>query len=185
MAGNTDNANFTNWVKQYHFISWEYRNPPVPSLSSVNWEDPHVVSIFIARYPIDRLLDRAGLPEQTMWEYVKTSWSANNYALNILADNDHSEKGFEKAKRLLNRFTYILDMACLDENLIELSTRLNWTHNLRFRDHSFHKISRSRVPAARERIGDDEIWRYLLKQNKYDIMLYEWLKTKSLIKCQN
>lgn len=194
LAGGTEDKNVTAWSGTYDLISWEYQDAPKPSLSTVNWEDPNIVSVLIARDPMDRLLSgdgaygpfgvvprrlRAVRSEKQWWDFAQTYY-ANNYALHILADGDHSDRGLVRAKKLCNRFTYILDQACLDANLKVLANRLGWDKPLAEEDtpggHTVHRD-------ARTRIHNDEVWRFLVKQNKNDIALYKWLKTKSLVRC--
>ena len=38
-------------------------------------------------------------------------------------------------------------------------------------------------PPARERIGHDDVYEYLLEKNKLEIELYEYALERSLVKC--
>lgn len=53
---NEASANIEQSRRAFRFVAWEYRNPPRPSLSRTNWEDPLLVSVLIIRDPIARLL---------------------------------------------------------------------------------------------------------------------------------
>lgn len=191
MDDGTKDHNFDKWRQKYHYISWEYTNAPRPSLSSMDWTQPNLLTIFIARHPMDRLLSWAGLrnPKTGVkfgherarsaedWDlYAHGRWT-DNYALRILSDNDITEHGLNKAKALASKFTFIFDQACLDLNLASLGPMIGWdnvVHNGRY--HHMHG-------SPRERIHNDTLWKWLRKRNELDIKFYEWAKTMSLVQC--
>jgi hypothetical protein len=192
--------NFDTWKRQYGFYSLEYRkppseyHPPLTPLSHGNWEHPDVVSIVVMRHPMDRLLAGDAMAEnlygkppartaQQWWDYANDDHYTNNYALRIFSQGDTTEVGLEKAKRLLNRMTYIMDQACLNENMAKLGQELGWDTTTLFRKFRILDLKRKNRSSARERIGNDTLYDYLVERNKNDIELYEWSKTKSLVVC--
>ena len=195
------------WIQsQFRLYAQEYghmdfRRP----LSATNWEDPRLVSVFIMRDPMTRLMasdqivakqfgSRLQRSRQQWWDYatlVDPSRShTDNFVLHKLSDynwrhnqqqqqhhdendnyNDETMKGgqqqeqrredyercchggrthrqhLESAKTLLRRFTYVLDLACLDQGMEvmaqELGLSLPSSSSLSF---SFKTSSTSYVP---------------------------------------
>ena len=91
----------------------------------------------------------------------------------------------QAAKKVMSRFTFILDQACLDDNLNALATILNVTllHRpggtpgaIGGRNHHHQRTIRDRIPF-------EDIYEYLLKRNEKDIELYQWAKRQSLVQC--
>jgi hypothetical protein len=73
--------------------------------------------------------------------------------------------------------TYVLDQACLNENLLQLTKVLGWNNTA---DLGGGTVRR---PSARERLGNDTLWEFLRERNANDIALYEWSKKRSLVVC--
>lgn len=86
-----------------------------------------------------------------------------------------ARKYLDRAKQLLERFTIILDMACLNEGLEALSTVLHLHAQL-------PRDPRPRKPPA-ERMLNNDVYQFLRNKNRLDIELYEWAKTRSLVSC--
>eukprot|EP00628_Pelagophyceae_sp_CCMP2097_P005819 CAMPEP_0184078484 /NCGR_PEP_ID=MMETSP0974-20121125/1195_1 /TAXON_ID=483370 /ORGANISM="non described non described, Strain CCMP2097" /LENGTH=258 /DNA_ID=CAMNT_0026381091 /DNA_START=62 /DNA_END=838 /DNA_ORIENTATION=+ len=187
------NTNFSKYRERFHMIAWEYNNAPKPPLSTVNWEDPRVVSVFIGRDPIDRLLAGDGTVNglyggpntvanrsAATWDKFLASPFTDSYALKILANGDVSAAGLERATCLASRFTFLLDAACLDANLLAMSQILGWhapSRNDHVGTHNHHYLP------ARKRIANDTIWKRLVERNVHDIAFYSWLKNRSLVRC--
>ena len=95
-----------------------------------------------------------------------------------------TDEHVQAAKTLMSRFTFILDQACLDDNLNALAAMLNVTllHRpggtpgaIGGRNHHNRTI--------RDRIPFEDIYEYLRKRNEKDIELYQWAKRQSLVQC--
>ena len=188
--------NFDKWKHQYGFYSLEYRKPPTIPLSHGHWERQDVISIVIMRHHMDRLLagdamaeDQYGKPpartSQQWWDYANDDQYTNNFALRMLRGGGITKVGLERAKTLLNHMTYIMDQACLNENMERLGQELGWGMTTLFKNFRAKEKKRKNRASARERIGNDTLYEYLLERNKYDIELYEWSKQKSLVVCGN
>jgi hypothetical protein len=83
----------------------------------------------------------------------------------------------ENAKKLLKRFDFILDQSCLTENIGTLAKIMNWKYVVN-KKHKEHKSNKERIPTQ-------ELYDYIVEKNKFDLELYEWTKTQSLIKCDS
>jgi hypothetical protein len=183
----------------FHFISWEFGAPK--PLKVTDWENPNLVSVIVMREPISRLLAGDGMVarkypalksgangteyEDQWWKYATTEGYTNNYALSKLSTgccqrNRTDPKHLEAAKQLLSRFTFVLDIRCLDEGMEAMANILG-IKQLRggSRPKKTAHISNS------DRIRIQEVYDYLLDSNKLDIQLYEWSKTISLVRCDD
>lgn len=181
----------------YRFLAWEHRSPPHPNLDVTNWEHPQLLSVLIVRDPISRLLAGSGdiaerypnlhssQDEGQWWEFAKDKRN-NNFALRILAghgccnDSGTSQEHLDRAKELLSRFTIILDLACLDENLQAMIKLLHLEELIP--PQRILKSNHTHPPNS-ERIPFPEIHQYLKDRNQKDIELYQWAKRKSLVQC--
>ncbi len=191
----------------YRFIAWEHRSPTKRSFNITNWEDPNLVSVLVIRDPISRLLAGSGdtvqkypglaqsRNESQWWAFAKDERN-NNFALRILAghgccDNAQtSQQHLDMAKQLVSRFTFILDLACLDENLEALAEHLQFDlYRRRYLEREqqrqrFLKSNHTHLPNS-ERIPFPEIYQYLKDRNRKDIELYQWAKERSLVPCSD
>jgi hypothetical protein len=189
-------------IRQYfHFVTWEYYfKAPDPPLADTDWANPDLVSVIIMRDPISRLLAGDGwvakdhpavhgtnATEEEWWAFANDTKKGhtNNFALHILAGDpccngkDSDPKYLKSAKALVNRFSVVLDMECLDQGIQALADLLgiephrNPKLKLLKRDH----------PPNEERIPYPNVYKYLLERNKLDIELYQWSKRQSLVDC--
>ena len=184
----------------FHMISWEFGNIPSPPLQETDWEYENILSVYITRNPIDRLLSGGGitnrkfgtLEERTVeqwWQYSKSTFT-DNFALNRLTggtcvDGENtSEECLAKGKELLNRFTIILDQNCLSEGITALARILGRPEPNHGRS-SAYKVPKSATASANQRIHDDDVYEYLLRRNSMGIALYEWSKNISLVRCND
>jgi len=198
--------------KFFHTISWEFGGAPKRDLHLTDWENPRLVSIFVIRHPLGRLLAGDGdvnrfypggletEPNETLrheywWDYANgtnklAKSNTNNYAMRVLSSNECCEgtesdvQYFQQAKALMKRFTVILDIDCLNDGLSELGKVLNVTFDC---EKSLTCAKAKKKVATRksyaERIGFNDVYQFLSEKNKYDIELYEWAKQRSLVKC--
>jgi len=176
-------------------IGWEFGHKPARPLYGTDWENPLLVSVLIVKHPIDRLFGGSSVinrkyghsdtrTQAAWWEYVTSndgSKRTNNYALNTLsprpcpaAENTPIEC-LEAAQELVKRFTFVIDVACLDESMGILADRLGWPAQ-EMRPHNSH-------PSAAERLGNATLHEWLIRRNQRDIELYEWAKERAVLKC--
>jgi hypothetical protein len=189
----------------FHMISWEFgQNRNIP-LSATDWESPNLLSVYITRDPMSRLLSGMGpyarkavgydsynFTKDDWWNFAKGKGGfpplvTNNFALHFLAGNgccqgaDTPTKHLDDAKTLLNRFSIILDIACLGDGIKALAQLLNIT----LPNNAKRLVNKSSNHSSiQERIGHDDVYEYLLEKNKRSIEFYEWSKSKALIKCR-
>lgn len=171
----------------FHMVAWEYTiYDPKRSFHATNWLNPNLLSVIVMRHPLDRLQSGWEAPkknatEAEWWTFAK-GYHTDNYALRTLTSKEGCVQGEDTrkdcvwlAKRLLQQFTIVIDQACFDESMQALSDRLGLSYE---RDTVKHTH-----PPARERIGYDQVYDYLVRRNRRDIELYEWSKRLSLVNC--
>ena len=107
-----------------------------------------------------------------------------------------TKKDYEDAVQMLNRFTIVLDIACLNDGMIELSKLLglNTTHIISTLTTTATTATakkgtkkgtdnKGKHLTLRQRIGYDDAYEYLIEKNYWDIKLYEYSKNISLVRC--
>ena len=170
-------------------------------LTDTDWEHPQLVSVFIARDPLERLLSPGGAINKIFgstanrtydkwWIYANQSADAlhghkvNNFNLHFLTDSFDCCQGAQTdrthlyaAQQLASRFTFILDQACLEDNLRAFGRILGIDFELKPNPINHHRKS------VQERIPYRDVYEFLVKKNQLDIEFYEWTKTKSLVQC--
>uniref|UniRef100_A0A7S0XQ33 Sulfotransferase domain-containing protein n=1 Tax=Pseudo-nitzschia delicatissima TaxID=44447 RepID=A0A7S0XQ33_9STRA len=89
------------------------------------------------------------------------------------------ENHYNRAKKVLDQFTFVLDIDCLEEGMEAVGKMLR-----------MGQIEPQVIPAhphasetPKERIQFDDVYEYLRAKNEWDIKLYEYSKTISLVKC--
>jgi len=190
----------TDLLRSYfHMISWEFGRIPEPPLSETEWEYEHLISVYITRNPLDRLLSGGGavnrqfgtLEDRTLdqWWAYSNSTHTDNFALNRLTggtcvDGDQTpESCLEKGKELLGRFTFVLDQECLPESIAAFAQILGKPLPDQETSRTYNKVPKSAASTARDRIRSDEIYEYLVERNKMDTAMHEWSKGISLVRC--
>ena len=95
------------------------------------------------------------------------------------------ESHFEHGKSLMDRFTFVLDVACFDAGMQAMGNLLEMgLPPLKTPSKSTIKArSGTKALSPKERIGYDDVYEYLVAKNEWDIKLYEYSKTISLIDC--
>jgi cytoskeletal protein RodZ len=181
--------------QSYHFLSWEYVYAPKIPLSETEWENRNLLSMIVMRDPMTRLLAGDGWVRRVFpnvyagnasrsewWDFAKSPRN-DNYALRILAGNgccqgaDTNRTHLETAKELIQRVSLVLDIACLSQGMEAVASLLNITLQPS-RNSGGHAHA-----SARERIGHDDVYEYLVKKNQLDIELFEWSKQFALVNC--
>eukprot|EP00536_Pseudo-nitzschia_multiseries_P006566 jgi/Psemu1/193421/e_gw1.142.71.1 len=205
----------------FHMISWEYRGVDdlKRNVSETNWEHPNLVSVVIVRHPMSRILagDRTflqsfsgyntGTLSQAGWWDIAADPErrhADNFFFRILEGTPRPgtetnpftplTSGSERqlnAVAMLDRFTFVLDIACLHDGIRVLATLLGLDLT-RVRDELVRidnlRISRGKTQnklSVEEKIGHRDVYEYLLQKNEWDIRLYEYAKTVSLVRCES
>jgi len=186
--------------KYFHMLSWEWgARVPGPDFSlhtSTNWEDPNLISVFITRHPISRLLATDGikrnydLTKKDQWRDYADTFHCDNFQLRLASDNPHSccngantsRSYLEEAKKLLKRFTFVIDIACLEDGMNAIADELDISPLSHPTTDSKHLTN---LP-YRERVGFDDVYEYLLEKNKLDIELYEWARDNlAIVDCKS
>ena len=182
-------------------ISWEFSQAPSHNaLNDTDWDNPNLVSIIVMREPISRLLAGDGYVKkkypgihdntaslQDWWDFAHEHHHTNNFALSILAGQsccqgeDTDPIHLEHAKELLSRFTFVLDISCLDEGMQAVADELGLGIVI---EESKERAKTHVHKHPRDRIAYPEVYDYLLERNHLDIELYEWAKTISLVDCE-
>jgi hypothetical protein len=132
-----------------------------------------------------RILTKSNMSQRTSEQrairnHVDVGINCSTKALMELFPTTIHASHYEHGKDLLDGFTVVLDIACLDEGMAVLADLLhleNYGEN--YGDGASHK----QHATPRERIGYDDVYEYLLAKNQWDIALYEYSKTISLIRC--
>ena len=102
------------------------------------------------------------------------------------------QRHYDNAVAILNRFTVVLDIACLDDgfaalgDLLGLNTTAVDLRRQKSNEKREAKADR-RTPtmkqSTKERIGFDDVYEYLVEKHKWDTKLYEYSKSISLVDC--
>lgn len=108
----------------------------------------------------------------------------------LRGDFQIDENNYDKAVAILDRFTVVLDIACLDDGFDALARLLGLdmpsvTAKRTKANEARARKKKDARPSAEERIGHDDVYKYLLEKNKFDIKLYEYSKTISLVDCNS
>jgi len=185
----------------FHFMSWEFGWFNFANLHQPNWEWEYdnLVSMIVMRDPMSRFLaggkcgniqqhlpnDPTNETQDLYWEYANSPCS-DNYALKVLAYNSTCANGadtslacLESAKRLLRKFTFILDQECLGDSMVALGAALHLNITYEAFESRFHHQHTS----VRERMNNDTLYNFVWHRFRRDIELYEWSKSQSIVKC--
>jgi len=140
------------------------------------------------------------------WWYAHSTHYTDNFALQKLTDHPFDylqsskmkdfdlEKSkldkdiedprdmLESAQKLVQRFTYVLDIACLSEGMQALAEELGIQINDK-KELIGEKETIAKSHSTTNSIPYDDIADFLKYRNRVDIELYEWSKNISLVKC--
>lgn len=185
--------------KYFRMISFEYSPWPPGPLSTMNWEHVNLTSVYIIRHPLSRMLAHDawthkshptvedGTADNATWmDFARKSVNADNYALHVLSDNGccngsaTDPKYLEEAKELVSRFTFVLDIGCLDTSMLALADLLGFQDLLdtsTWKPDVHHDPPGSRIPAG--------VYEYLVEKNRLDLELYEFAKARALVDCSS
>ena len=125
---------------------------------------------------------------------------------------DTSHRHLEAAKQLLRRFTYVLDIECLDDGMDALAEELGLISIEQPNSFTIEQITKGdntpettnssssgapppktlspppkRRPHHKKQLDQvlkyQDVYEFLRRRNRVDIELYEWAKTLSLVQC--
>jgi len=101
-----------------------------------------------------------------------------------------NETDYNDAVELLNRFTYVLDIQCLSEGMIKIAKQLELNMDgvqakIKLDQSSYHNRRKKHSLSNLERIGYDDVYQYLMNKNKWDIEIYKYSKSISVINCSH
>ena len=187
----------------FHYITWRFSHPSgTVSLRDTNWEHDRLVSILVVRDPLTRMLahdkraaqrwpalfdtttaalSSSSERKQQWWAFARSPYT-DNFALRVLSNPDccsgaHTPRQFlQQAKELVERFTIVLDMACLDEGLKAAAQVLGLGDIALVQKPTVHKT-------PQERIGEEDVYEFLRSKNRLDMEFYEWARTRALVQC--
>jgi len=179
--------------KHFHMIGWEFGHKHDQPMSETDWENPLLVSVLIVKDPIARQFSGStnlnniygssdNRTQSAWWEYVQLSGS-NNFALDKLSPRpcpsgkDTPLACLEAAQDLVKRFTFVIDIECLDESMAILADQLGWSLPPA-NQHGHHSH-----PSSAERLGNETLHEWLRQRNRRDIELYEWAKDRAVLNC--
>lgn len=207
-------ANIDRVRPYFHMMMWDFNAPSTARHKSLDQTDlghPKLVSVVIMRHPISRLLagdaiihklypgyNNGTLSHEEWWNYAKNEEIRNtdnfflrlfgmqNIATNPFNMESLTKDDYENAVSIINQFTVVLDIQCLNEGMIELAKQLHLnitTIQAAMTKKGNNHLEVSPTADHRERIGYDDVYQYLANKNKWDIELYEYSKSISLVKC--
>lgn len=193
----------------YRFVSWEFGSLPRLPLNVTDWEHPHLISLMVIRHPLSRLLAAdaytaqhypfvlsyskqggEGTAQQSKddwWKFAKDPYY-DNFALRRLVGATNTttmtRDHFLAGQQLLERFTFVLDQACLPDNLRAVGNVLNITmDDDRRKKDGRNLMANPKLLSLKERFPFEDIYHFVCNKFQYDIQLYEWARPKSLVQC--
>jgi hypothetical protein len=203
---NDTSTNIALIRKSFNMISWEFSAPmgaSLPQIDETHWEHEQLVSVFVARDPISRLLAGDAMVNRLhptlfatrnatlddWWAFARDDMFTNNYCMRIFAGrsccqgNITSPEFLSKAKSIVKRFTIILDVACLDAGIAALGKILALNMSIPVKNSMAPGTKRSSHEDPKDKIPYPEVYEYLVQKNRLDIEFYEWSKQRSLVNC--
>jgi len=121
-------------------------------------------------------------------EFVKeqNQNNTNETTNTTITKDDYEEyllqRDLDSAKAYLRRMTIIIDQDCLIESVIAVGKLLNLPP-FPILEAQRKTAMGTRHDTARKRIGNDTLYEYIQERFKYDIELYRWSKSQSIVKC--
>lgn len=166
-------------------INIKYAGITEDALGRKEWWDfavyddmPHTDNFFLRMMNGKMAPERTEHQKEQLTNHIAEGIDRSTEEMMDLFPTGITEIDFEEAKAMLDRFTIVLDISCLDAGIDALAQLLG------LEVPPVTKIYHPK-PSNRERIGHDDVYEYLLEKNKWDIALYEYSKTISLIQCDS
>lgn len=174
-------------------------------MNETNFDHPNLFSTIVVRNPLERVIkfknEMGTTGINTTWsEWLDTPFNhlfSSNFGLHNLLSGDGCCSGnetdnmfYHRAVEYSLRFTYILDLSCLTDNLNSMALSLNLTNVtdkwLLARGHLSHSKSNDTADSPRllrERMGNDDIYMRLIRLNLQELRWYHWAKSSALVPC--
>jgi hypothetical protein len=189
----------------YDMISFEFgfARPAFP-VRETDWDSPDLLSVFVSRHPLDRMLagdgyanghfnirDRNATAED-WWAFANTTHGdTDNFMLRVLSSDPRGccrgagtpRERLDEAVELLDRFTFVLDIRCLNEGVEALAGVLGIDLGSSLQAHS--RLAHPHPEELSTRFPYPEVYEFLLERNRLDIELYEWTQRRALVNCDD
>jgi len=170
-------------------LAWHDGTDP---MSEVNWEDPHIVSIFVMPNPFDliqasrkslegtnHVRRKSGKSSEGVAHSSTSSHSTLHRLTGVMCDDrggNITESCFVEAKHALKRFTFVLNRECLAESVSALAKVLELPDPGTYHAHRNERVQ--------ERTSRTEPNDFAFQRIQRDIELYEWSRSLSLVRCE-
>lgn len=194
-------------VREYfQFLMWQFGGKQGPAqIADTNWEHPDLVSMLVIREPLSRSLAGDGimstkypmlfnglhgindpaLEEGQWWEFAHEKVHTNNFALRTLTNKtccngaDTPREYLDMAKELVQRFTFVIDIDCLQHSLEKVAEVLGFEPARQ----EFDMDEKFVKPPIQERIPYRDVYDFLVEKNQLDTELYEFAKGLAVLDC--
>jgi len=112
--------------------------------------------------------------------------------LALYPSNINRQAQYEQAVKVLQQATLVLDIACLDDGMLAAGDLLHLPREpiqtkiraaAQKRAIKAQRNGGKKSLSPRERIGYDDVYDYLVQKNYWDIKLYEYSQTISVVRC--
>jgi hypothetical protein len=192
----------------YHMVSFEFGyNRPSIRLQNTDWDNPNLVSVFVTRHPLERMLSGdayvgthyAILKEgtnaashQQWWDFANMTYHGytDNVMLRVLSNDptcchgaDTPRERLEEAVELLRRFTFILDTNCLDEGMVALASLLGLDEVANASMKHVQRLHHVHPANVEARYPYRDVYDHLVRKNHLDLELYRWTQQQALVRC--
>jgi hypothetical protein len=189
----------------YHMVSFEfgYKRPSI-RLQNTDWDNPNVVSVFLTRHPLERMLSgdayvgthyailKGTASHQQWWDFANMTAHGytDNVMLRVLSNDPHCCQGadtprerFDEAVELLRRFTFILDTNCLDEGMVALANLLGLEEVENASMRHVQRLHHVHPADVASRYPYRDVYDHLVRKNHLDLELYRWTQRRALVQC--
>jgi hypothetical protein len=191
----------------YHMVSFEFGyNRPSIRLQNTDWDNPHLVSVFLTRHPLERMLsgdayvgthyailkEGTNASHQQWWDFANMTYHGytDNVMLRVLSNDPHCCQGadtprerLDEAVSLLRRFTFILDTNCLDEGMVALATLLHLDEVANASMKHVQRLHHVHPANVEARYPYRDVYDHLVRKNRLDLELYRWTQEQALVQC--
>ena len=110
--------------------------------------------------------------------------------LALYPSNINRQAQYEQAVKILQQATLVLDIACLDDGMLAVGDLLHLPREpiqtkirAAAQERAIKAQHNDKSLSPRERIGYDDVYDYLVQKNYWDIKLYEYSQTISVVRC--
>jgi hypothetical protein len=189
----------------YHMVSFEFGyNRPSIRLQNTDWDNPNIVSVFLTRHPLERMLSgdayvgthyailKGTASHQQWWDFAHMTdhGYTDNVMLRVLSNDSRCCQGadtprerLDEAVELLSRFTFILDTNCLDEGMVALATLLGLDEVANASMKQVQRLHHVHPADVASRYPYRDVYDHLVRKNHLDLELYRWTQQQALVQC--